>query len=114
MNPQERCQTAERALAKAGELLLNPTPDALEECLDAFSQVIQILETLAAGTVLGRDPAVGLAAHRLQQGARALAIRLEHGSNLLRGWMQLRLGEGYTRRGAPRFAEAAATRQMEA
>jgi hypothetical protein len=37
-----------------------------------------------------------------------------NGSNLVRGWMQLRLGEGYTRGGSPRFAEPEPARHLEA
>lgn len=114
MDPRERCQAAEHALAKAGDLLLQPTPSAMEDCLQALTQVLEILESLAGVTAFSCDPAIPLAAHRLQAGARLLAIRLEHASNLLRGWMQLRLGEGYTRRGAPRFAEVDAMRHLEA
>ncbi len=114
MNPRERCQAAEQALARAGELLLTPTPGAIEECLQVLSQTIELLEGLAGETALGGDPAVPLAMHRVRDGARALGVRLEHGSNLLRGWMQLRRGEGYTRRGAPRFAEIDAMSHLEA
>jgi hypothetical protein len=113
MTPQECCQAAEQNLARAGEFLLNPSPSALEECLQILGQVIETLETLAKGTTLGWDPAVHLAIHRIQTGARALGLRIEHGSYLIRGWMQLRLGEGYTRRGLPSFSEPQTERQME-
>lgn len=114
MNPKACCDAAEQSLARAGEFLLNPTPGALEECLQLLNQVTEMLETLTKGTPLGWDPAVPLAIYRIQDGARALGLRLEHGSNLVRGWMQLRRGEGYTRRGLPTFTETQTERQMEA
>src|ERR1700722_1934 len=114
MTPQECCESAEHSLARAGEFLLNPTPGALEECLQLLSQITETLETLVKGTTLGWDPAVPLAIYRIQAGARALGLRIEHGSMLVRGWMQLRLGEGYTRGGLPTFSEPQTERQMEA
>jgi hypothetical protein len=114
MNPRERCEAAEHALARAGELLLAPTPGAIEGCLQTLGQAIEILEDLAGGTAPGRDPDLRLAASRLREGADALSLRLDHGTKLLRGWMQLQRGEGYTRRGAPRFVEIDAMSHHEA
>jgi hypothetical protein len=114
MTPRECCEAAESGLARAGQLLLTPSPGALEESLQALSRVIELLETLASGTARDWDPVVHLAIHRVQAGARALAPQIVNGSNLVRGWMQLRLGEGYTRGGSPRFAEPEPARHLEA
>jgi hypothetical protein len=54
------------------------------------------------------------AIYRIQASARALGQRIEHGSKLVRGWMQLRLGEGYTRGGLPTFMEPPNERHLEA
>src|ERR1700733_14020687 len=99
MAPLQYCEAAEGDLAQAGQLLLNPTPAALEECLPVLTRVMETLEALAAGTSRGWDPAVHLAIGRIQAGARVLGLRIELGSKLVRGWKQLRCGEGYTRRG---------------
>jgi hypothetical protein len=114
MNPKECCDAAEHSLARAGKYLLDPTPSALEECLQLLNQVTDMLEALTKGTPLRWDPAVPLAIYRIQTGARALGLRLEHGSNLVRGWMQLQCGEGYTRRGLPTFTEPQTERHLEA
>lgn len=113
MTPRECCEAAEGGLARAGQLLLTPSPSALEESLQTLSQVLEILETLATGTSRDWDPAVHLAFRRIQTGSRALAAQIEHGSNLVGGWMQLRLGEGYSRQGSPTFTEVEAERHLE-
>ncbi len=114
MTPRECCEEAENSLAQAGELLLNPSPGALEESVQALSRVMELLETLASASARDWDPVVHLAIHRIQTAACALAPRIEHGSKLVRGWMQLRMGEGYTRGGSPQFAEPETGRGLEA
>jgi|SRR5580692_9189214 hypothetical protein len=114
MDPRQYCEAAEGDLARAGQLLLSPTPAALEECLQALTRVSETLEALAAGTSRGWDPSVRLAMGRIHAGARALGLRIELGAKLVRGWKQLRCGEGYTRRGLPAFAEHEAGHHMEA
>ncbi len=114
MAPRQYCEAAEGGLARASQLLLDPTPGALEECLQVLTQISETLEALASGTSRGWDPAVHLAVGRIQAGARALGLRIEHGSKLVRGWKQLRCGEGYTRRGLPAFAEQEAGHHLEA
>lgn len=114
MTPQESCQTAESGLLKAQELLLDPRPEAFEQCLHLLSQAIEILEALAAGSSRDWDPPVHLAFRRILISARTLRHQIDHGSNLLRGWMQLRFGNGYTRGGLPEFSETREQRLFEA
>lgn len=113
MTPRECCEAAENSLAQAGQLLLTPSPGALEESIQVLSRVIELLETLASGNARDWDPVVHLAIHRVHNAARGLAPQIEHGSRLVRGWMQLRMGEGYTRSGSPQFAEPEAARSVE-
>jgi hypothetical protein len=114
MSPSESCQAAESGLQTVQKLLLEPRPDTFEQCLQALSQVIEILENLAAGSSRDWDPAVHLAFHRIRKTAGNLNLQIGHGSNLVRGWMQLRFGAGYTRRGLPEFPEREAERLFEA
>jgi hypothetical protein len=114
MNPQESCQAAELRLQTAQQLLLDPRPGTLDQSLEVLSQVIEILERLAAGSPRDWDPAVHVAFDRIKAGAANLRLQVDHGSNLIRGLMQLRFGEGYTRGGLPEFAQAGAERLFEA
>ena len=114
MSPQESCQAAEADLHTAQQLLLEPHADALEQCLETLSRVIEVLENLAAGNARDWDPAVHMAFHRIREGARNLRAQVSHGSNLVRGLMQIRFGAGYTRQGLPEFAEREAGQLFEA
>jgi hypothetical protein len=111
MTPQESCQSAEAGLREAQQLL---GPGTIDQCLVALAQVIEILEEVAAGNVRDWDPAIHLAFHRIRGTARDLQTQVAHGSNLVRGWMQLRFGAGYTRRGMPEYSEREAERFFEA
>ena|ERR1700722_9447188 len=114
MSPQESCQQAEAGLQTAGQLLLSPSPDALESCLPVLRQVIEILETLAARPARDWEPALRVDFHRIQANARHLQLQIQHGANLVHGWMQRRLSAGYTRAGLPEFDGPAAERLFEA
>lgn len=114
MTPRESCLAAESGLLRVQRLLLDPRPETLEQCLQILSQVIELLENLAAGTSTDWDPAVHVAFDRIRKSARGLQLQIEHGSNLVRGWMQLRFGEGYTRRGMPEFTDRESARVLEA
>jgi hypothetical protein len=111
MNPQQSCQSAESNLRQAQQLLRAGTMD---QCLVALAQVIEILEEIAAGNARDWDPAVHLAFHRIRDAARDLHTQVDLGSNMIRGWMQLRFGAGYTRRGLPEFTEREPERLLEA
>lgn len=114
MTPREHCQSAEAGLDRVRQLLLEPCPGAFEQCLPVLSQVIETLESLAAGTRHDWDPAVHQAFHRIRASARTLQPQIEHGSNLVRGLMQLRFGAGYTPGGLPVFTEREAESLFEA
>jgi hypothetical protein len=111
MTPQESCQSAEAGLREAQQLL---GPGTMDQCLVALAQVIEILEEVAAGNARDWDPAMHLAFQRIRGAARDLHVQVAHGSNLVRGWMQLRFGAGYTRRGKPEYSERESERLFEA
>ena len=114
MKPKESCQTAESGLLRAQRLLLNPRPDTLEQCVEALSQVIEVLEELARGTSRDWDSNVYMSFQRLRASTRDLHLQIAHGSNLISGWRQLRFGAGYTRSGLPEFNNPTAERLFEA
>jgi len=114
MTPQERCEAAENSINAARKLLLSPSPAALEECLQILSQVIETLETLVAGSSRDWDPLVHAAIRRIRFGVSGLRVQIGHGANLISGWMQLRMGEGYTRAGSPELTDQGSNRLLEA
>ena len=85
-----------------------------EQCLVALAQVIEILEEVAAGNPRDWDPEIQLAFHRIRDAARDPHAQSRHGSNLVRGWMQLKFGSGYARNGSPEFAPPVAGQSLEA
>lgn len=107
----QSCRSAEARLEEAAQLL---RPSSIEPCLCALAQVIEILEEVAAGNARDWDPAVHEAFQRIRETARHLHRQVEHGRNLVRGWMQVRFAAGYTRRGQPEFDERESARFFEA
>jgi hypothetical protein len=114
VTPEESCQAAETSLAAAQRLLSDPRPERLEQGLEALCRAIEIMENLAAGTSRDWDPAVHLAIHRVHASSRHLHRQVEHGTNLVRGWMQRKFGAGYNRGGLPEFTGRESARSFEA
>ena len=114
MTAAESCRAAESRLDQAGRLLSQPSPELVDQAIDALAGVIEILEKLAAGNSRDWDPAVHLALHRIRAGVRRLRLQIAHASNLLCGWMQRKFSTGYTPRGLPEFAERESGRALEA
>ncbi len=108
---RDSCAAAEDRLRQAQTLL---RPNTLDQCVHALGQVVEILEEIAAGSARDWDPEMHLAFHRIRASAQSLQVQVEHGSRLIRGWMQLRFGAGYTRRGHVQLDEFEAARNFEA
>ena len=111
MSARESCVTAEDRLREAERLL---RPATLGQCLQALGQVIELLEEIAAGNPGDWDPSVHVAFSRIRSSAQDLRLQIEHGSQLVRGWMQLRFGAGYTPKGLPEFADCESRSHFEA
>jgi hypothetical protein len=111
MTPMESCRSAEARLEEARELM---RPATIDQCLGALAQVIEIMEEIAAGNKRDWDPAVYLAFKRIRDAAGNLHRQIEHGSTLVRGWMQVRFAAGYTRGGLPEFEERESRSMFEA
>jgi len=98
VNPE--ISLAAARLDEAAQLL---RPATLDQCLHALAQVIEILDEMAVGNPRDWDPEARTALHRIRGAAGNLQRQIEHGSNLVRGWMQIRFSAGYTRGGQPEF-----------
>jgi hypothetical protein len=101
MTPTESCQAAEASLLSAQTLMLDPRPEAVDRCVAELSRVAGILEHLATGNARDWNPEVTAAVLRIQAANTRLRGQIEHASNFWRGWLQIKVGTGYTRQGLP-------------
>jgi hypothetical protein len=97
----ETCRHAEAGLREAGQLLLDAQPESVDRCQAELQRVTEILARLVGGGTLQADPLLPPALLRVRQSACALKIQTEYASNLCSGWLQLRIGAGYTDQGLP-------------
>jgi hypothetical protein len=114
MNPQEErrppescdaaCRAAEVMIQDVEQLLLESRPDVLDRCETKLREVTGILEGLISAGKRDWTPEAGAAFRRIKRAAGRLHQQVEHASNLWAGWLQLRLGTGYTDRGRPVFS----------
>ncbi|HYV63638.1 MAG TPA: hypothetical protein VE958_13235 [Bryobacteraceae bacterium] len=99
MTLTERCQAGEAKLEQVSTALLDPRPEVLDRCEAELQEVIGLLESepgLTAGNTSDRDYLL-----RLRRRIRLLAVQAQHAANLIQGWVQLGLSEGYTDQGKP-------------
>jgi hypothetical protein len=97
----DACLRAETRIQEIRQILLEPRPDAVERCQSELQQVVAVLEGLISKAPFSFDPPASLALRRLRRSAHALKLQIEVASNLCFGWIQLRLGAGYTAQGLP-------------
>jgi hypothetical protein len=97
----ECCRLAETTIRKVQRLMLEPRPGVLDRCQIELQQVIHALDALVSEASRPKNPAVQSSFGRIQDAARALRLQIEYASNFCLGWIQLRLGTGYTERGLP-------------
>ncbi len=114
MTPQESCQAAEERIQAAQQLMLDPRPETMDRCLTELGRVVAILENLATGNARDWNPEIQAAFLRLQAANSRLKMQIEHASNFWRGWIQMRMGTGYTRQGLPELARSEAGSSIEA
>jgi hypothetical protein len=106
MTALESIGTAQAHLGEAKQLLLQPTPAALDNCRAHFSEVVQILEELIAAGAGGLTPEVRNSVRQIQQAAQEVQAQIEHGSRFCLGFLQMRMGVGYNELGAPLMVES--------
>ena len=97
----ELCNHAEAHLRDAQQALLEAAPDMLERCEAGLSQVIDVLQRLAAVPRANRSVDFVAGLRRIRRTARKLRLQAQHGTNLYRGWMQFTVAEGYAADGSP-------------
>jgi hypothetical protein len=97
----DSCLRAEAKIQEIRQMLLDPRPDAVERCQNELQQVVSALEGLISKGPFSFDPPASSALLRIRRSAHALKLQIEVASNLCFGWIQLRLGTGYTAQGLP-------------
>ena len=100
------CRAAEANLAEVQRLLLNPTPETLDRARADLAGVVAVLNTLVNSiprTGQKWPPAAVASFHQIRLAARGLRPQIEHASKFCLGWIQTRLGTGYTQQGSPVF-----------
>jgi hypothetical protein len=100
----DACLHAEAKLREVSRLLLDIRPEAVERCQSELQQVIAALERLVSAGLFQANPRASATLVRIRRSARALRLQIEYASNLYFGWIQQRLGTGYTRQGLPVLA----------
>jgi hypothetical protein len=110
MSPQdeisalESCHATEARIQEVEKLLWEPRPDVLERCEGELREVIILLHGLVTAGKRNWTPETAAAFQRIARSAGRLRRQVEHASNLWAGWLQLRLGTGYTESGRPVFS----------
>jgi hypothetical protein len=97
----DACVRVEARIHEVRQKLLDARPESLDRCESELSQIVAMLEGLVAGGELARNPPVSSALMRIRRSAHALSLQVEYASNLCLGWIQLRLGAGYSADGLP-------------
>ena len=97
----DACLHAAAKLGEARQLLLDPRPASVDRCQSELQEVVAMLEALISKGALPSNPGVSSALLGIRRSAQALKLQIEVASNLCFGWIQLRLGAGYTAQGLP-------------
>jgi hypothetical protein len=106
----DSCRAAEAKIQEAQRLLSVAGREGLDHALNLLDQAIALLETVVS---LGPDslgprtgsPALLAAFHRIKRSARMVGLQTEFASNFWQGWLQRRVGTGYTEQGLPVFVD---------
>ena len=97
----EACLLAEAKIHEARQLLLDARPGAIDCCQSELQQIVAVLERLVSEGAFQSNSPVISALQRIRRSAHALKLQIEYASKLYFGWIQLRLGAGYTEQGLP-------------
>ena len=110
MTPQqesalEACQQVNTILREAQQGVLVPGTDMLAQWETELGRAAALLEELQQSMmehgVPRRNPALRKAIQEIQRTADRLQVQFEHGSNFCMGFLQFRLGTGYSEQGLP-------------
>ena len=97
----DACLYAEAKLQEVRQLLLDVRPESVDRCQSELQQIATVLEQLVSQGALQSTPGASSALLRIRRSANGLKLQIEYASNLCLGWIQLRLGAGYTAQGLP-------------
>ncbi len=100
------CLLAEAKIDGARQLLLDGRPEAIDGCQSELQQAVAVLEGLVSEGAFQTNSPVASVLHRILHSAHALKLQIEYASKLYFGWIQLRLGAGYTAQGLPVLAHS--------
>lgn len=113
----ESCERAETMLRNVQQRALNPGTGMLAECEIELGQVAAVLEALhvsmTEGSAARGNAAIRQALLKIRRASGQLSAQFEHGSNYCMGWLQARLGTGYSEQGQPMLAPSAASSSFE-
>jgi hypothetical protein len=99
----EACREAESKILQAQEMLAGDArPETVEQCAAELAEAAELLRALDAAQGLDAEASASL--ERIRTAARQLGPQMQQASQLCLGWMQLRLGTGYTLKGSPVLA----------
>jgi hypothetical protein len=111
---EEACLHVAEKLRGASRFLLEIRPESVERCQAELEQVIAVLENLVSHGDFQYNPRVSSMLAGIRRSACALGLQIKYASNLYSGWLQLRLGAGYTQQGLPVFVTAKTGASFEA
>lgn len=107
------CRAAEEKIDGVQELLLDPRPETLDRAMADLTEVAAVLNTLVSSGVQKWSPGALDSIHKIRRAARSLLPQIEHASTFCLGWIQTRLGTGYTQQGFPVLVESEAKSSFE-
>ena len=108
-----QAKAAQTKLNEARELLQRPSPLSLDSCRSLLSEVNHILEGLTAADPSERTPEFFDHLREARETAQVLTGQIQHGSRFCLGWLQVRMGVGYTEQGKPIMLESTKGRSFE-
>jgi hypothetical protein len=107
------CQSAQEKIGNVQELLRNPGTESVERAISELSEVAALLNSMISTRAYKFHPAAQASFQEIRRAARSLRPQIEHASKFCMGWIQVRLGTGYTRQGFPVFVENEARSSFE-
>jgi hypothetical protein len=109
----ESVQLAQAKIRSVRDLLRTPSAATLDQCLDELGETARILEIIIKDAKYELTPEIVRACREIRDAARGLRLQIGYASQFWLGWMQMRLGSGYTSKGAPVLLENQARGSFE-
>jgi len=107
------CESLEVRIEMVQRLMLDPKPESLDHAVAELAEVVTALQALATSKPQKANSTILPALHKIRSGARTLSAQIDQASNFCRGWIQMRLGTGYSDNGLPIFVQSEARSSFE-